>query len=116
MNIASRTQSHDQPVEQGAESGERDRHQLRGQVVAREGEVMLDEGDVARVEHAPGGAAVTPVATMVRRVAEEDTCDGAEVQLVTRGCGGVRIAEASEHAQKAVVGSDTEEELVRGVR
>jgi hypothetical protein len=53
---------------------------------------------------------------VVRRIAEEDARDGAAIQLVTR-CGlCVRIREAPEDAQHAVVRGDTEEQLMGRVR
>lgn len=67
------------------------------------------EHDVARGEDTACRGLVATVATMIRRVAEEDAGHGAWAELVWRGGGHVGVAQRAEDAELGVVGWNAKE-------
>jgi hypothetical protein len=84
-----------------------------GRGARSEGEHILDKVDMARGVDAARRRVIAPVATVIRRVPEEDAGDGAAVELVQR-CGlSVGVAEAPEDAESVVVWGSPQQKFMR---
>jgi hypothetical protein len=86
------------------------------QVRKREGEHALVESHMPRSEYSTRHRIKTPVAAVIRRIPEEDAGDGAMIKFMSRGGGGVWVAEAPEDAKKSVIRCSAEKKLMWSAR